>query len=180
MQHQSIELVKRGLLRVVQQYHKRFLASSSLSEHQKKLMARGLPKQRSLEGVQRIVCVASGKGGVGKSTVAVNLACILANEFRLKVGLLDADIYGPSIPKMMDLDGHSPEFDADKKDEMLPIQNYNVGCMSMGFLVDQKTPMVWRGLMVMQAVERLMFKVKWAPLDILLIDMPPGRGKHKY
>lgn len=147
-------------------------ANQSLTEQQKHLMARGLPKQRHLDGVKRIVCVASGKGGVGKSTIAVNLSCALANEFNLKIGLLDADIYGPSIPKMMNLEGHRP--DLDEKGLMLPVRNFNVGCMSMGFLVDEKAAMVWRGLMVMQAIERLVFKVNWSPLDILVIDMPPG------
>lgn len=144
----------------------------SMSEHQKAMMARGLPKQRPLDGVQRIICVASGKGGVGKSTIAVNLACSLANDFALRVGLLDGDVYGPSIPRMMNLQGHSPELDSSHL--MTPIRNYNVGCMSMGFLVDEKAAMIWRGLMVMQAIERLMFKVNWAPLDVLVIDMPPG------
>ena len=117
----SIKGLFRGVFLRIEQQKSLF---SSLNEHQKKLMARGLPKQRSLEGVQRIVCVASGKGGVGKSTIAVNLACILANEFRLRVGLLDADIYGPSIPKMMDLEGHTPELEKDSdSDTMLPISN---------------------------------------------------------
>lgn len=148
--------------------------SSNLSEHQKKLMQRGLPKQKSLNGVKNIICVASGKGGVGKSTVAVNIACTLANRFDLKTGLLDADIYGPSIPKMMGLESHQPEIDSNNL--MIPLINFNVKCMSMGFLVDEKAAIVWRGLMVMNAIERLMFKVKWDPLDVLVIDMPPGTG----
>ncbi|CAF0784925.1 unnamed protein product [Brachionus calyciflorus] len=148
--------------------------SSNLSEHQKKMMARGLPKQKELPGVKNIICVASGKGGVGKSTVAVNIACTLANRFNLKTGILDADIYGPSIPKMMNLESHQPELDSNN--QMIPLINYNVKSMSMGFLVDEKAAIVWRGLMVMNAIERLMFKVNWAPLDVLVIDMPPGTG----
>ncbi|RNA19561.1 iron-sulfur NUBPL isoform X1 [Brachionus plicatilis] len=148
--------------------------SSNLSEHQKKLMQRGLPKQKSLNGVKNIICVASGKGGVGKSTAAVNIACTLANRFDLKTGILDADIYGPSIPKMMGLESHQPDIDSNNL--MVPLINYNVKCMSMGFLVDEKAAIVWRGLMVMNALERLMFKVKWDPLDVLVIDMPPGTG----
>lgn len=148
--------------------------SSNLNEHQKKLMQRGLPKQKNLNGVKNIICVASGKGGVGKSTVAVNIACTLANQFDLKTGILDADIYGPSIPKMMSLESHQP--DIDSSNLMIPLINYNVKCMSMGFLVDEKAAIVWRGLMVMNAIERLMFKVKWDPLDVLVIDMPPGTG----
>lgn len=147
---------------------------SQITEHQKAILSRGLPKQRELTGVKKIICVASGKGGVGKSTVAVNLAVTFANSFNLKTGLLDADIYGPSIPKMMNLTGQQPELD--ESNLMLPIRNYNVNCMSMGFLVDEKAPIVWRGLMVMQAIERLVFKVNWSPLDVLVIDMPPGTG----
>lgn len=148
--------------------------SQKVSDHQKQVMSRGLPKQKELAGVKKIICVASGKGGVGKSTVAVNLAVTLANVFNLKTGLLDADIYGPSVPKMMNLSSHQPELDSNNL--MLPIRNYNVNCMSMGFLVDETAPIVWRGLMVMQAIERLLFKVQWAPLDVLVIDMPPGTG----
>lgn len=150
--------------------------SSSSSDHQQKMMSRGLPKQRLLPGVKNVICVASGKGGVGKSTVAASLALTFANKFNLRTGLLDADIYGPSVPKLMNLDGHEPEVDPENKKLMLPVRNFNVNCMSMGFLVGEKAPIVWRGLMVMQAIERLMFGVKWSPLDILVIDMPPGTG----
>ena len=148
--------------------------SSSPGDHQKKLMARGLPKQKELPGVKNIICVASGKGGVGKSTLATNLSLTFANGFNLATGLLDADIYGPSIPKLMNLNNHEP--DLDEKNLMLPLKNDNLSCMSMGFFVDEKAPIVWRGLMVMQAVERLLFKVNWGALDILVIDMPPGTG----
>ena len=144
------------------------------TERQRNLMAKGLPKQRQLPGVKKIICVASGKGGVGKSTIAVNLALCFANRFGLKTGLLDADIYGPSLPKMMNLSGHQPDLDSNNL--MLPIRNYNVACMSMGFLVEEKAAMVWRGLMVMSALERLLFKVAWGPLDLLVVDMPPGTG----
>lgn len=146
---------------------------STLNDHQKKLMAKGLPKRKKLDNVKKIICVASGKGGVGKSTVSCNIAVTLANHLNLKVGLLDADIYGPSIPKMMNLNDQ-PELD--KQNLMIPLRNYNVNCMSMGFLVDEKAAIVWRGLMIMQAIERLMFKVNWGDLDVLVIDMPPGTG----
>nr|XP_039255583.1 iron-sulfur protein NUBPL-like isoform X2 [Styela clava] len=144
------------------------------SERQKEMMRRGLPKVQKIDGVKNILLVASGKGGVGKSTVAVNLACAmksLKNNF--KVGLLDADIYGPSIPKLMNLKGN-PELTQD--DKMVPLTNYDIPCMSMGFLVDEKSPIVWRGLMVMQAIQRLLRQVNWGILDILVIDMPPGTG----
>ena len=147
-----------------------------LTDHQRAVMARSLPKQKEISGVKKIICVASGKGGVGKSTVAVNIAVTLANAFNLKTGLLDADIYGPSVPKMMNLSGQQPEVDSNNL--MIPVRNYNVNCMSMGFLVDENAAMVWRGLMVMQAIERLVFKVNWSPLDVLVIDMPPGTYKY--
>ncbi|KAK7507333.1 hypothetical protein BaRGS_00001268 [Batillaria attramentaria] len=138
------------------------------------MMARGLPKQRPIEGVQNVLCVASGKGGVGKSTTAVNLALAIAAEKpKYKVGILDADVYGPSIPKLMNLSGE-PALTAD--DKMEPLINYGIKCMSMGFLVDEKSAIVWRGLMVMSAIERLLRQVAWAPLDWLIVDMPPGTG----
>lgn len=151
---------------------------SNLTEHQKKLMQRNLPKQKELRGVKSIICVASGKGGVGKSTVAVNIATTLANRFNLKTGILDADIYGPSIPKMMNLDNHGPEIDAENS--MIPLINYNVKCMSMGFLVDDKAAIVWRGLMVMNAIERLMFKVNWSPWTFLLLTCRRVQAMYNY
>ncbi|KAF5930473.1 hypothetical protein HYC85_031346 [Camellia sinensis] len=127
-----------------------------------------------IKGVEDIIAVASGKGGVGKSTTAVNLAVALANKCRLKVGLLDADVYGPSIPTMMKLHG-KPEVSEDKK--MIPIENHGVKCMSMGFLLAEKyAPIVWRGPMVMKALEQMSRGVEWGNLDILLVDMPPGTG----
>ncbi|KAH0448330.1 hypothetical protein IEQ34_022130 [Dendrobium chrysotoxum] len=127
----------------------------------------------SVDGIKDIVAVASGKGGVGKSTTAVNLAVALAKTYKLKVGLLDADIYGPSIPTMMKLHG-KPEVSKDMK--MVPMENYGVQCMSIGFLVDKDAPIVWRGPMVMSALEKLTRGVAWGNLDILLVDMPPGTG----
>ncbi|KAK7111217.1 hypothetical protein V1264_010889 [Littorina saxatilis] len=149
-------------------------SSPKQTDHQRQMMAKGLPKQRPIEGVKNIICVASGKGGVGKSTTTVNLAlAIAAEDPKSKVGILDADIYGPSIPKLMNLSGE-PELSADNK--MEPLVNYGVKCMSMGFLVDETSAIVWRGLMVMSAIEKLLRQVNWAPLDWLLVDMPPGTG----
>ncbi|GAA0172358.1 hypothetical protein LIER_26201 [Lithospermum erythrorhizon] len=126
-----------------------------------------------IEGIKDIIAVASGKGGVGKSTTAVNLAVSLAKKCQLRVGLLDADIHGPSVPLMMKLHG-KPELSAEKK--MIPIESYGVKCMSMGSLVDQDAAIVWRGPMVMKALEQMTRGVDWGFLDILVVDMPPGTG----
>jgi ATP-binding protein involved in chromosome partitioning len=134
--------------------------------------AGGAPKAPLLlPDVKAIVAVASGKGGVGKSTVAVNLAVSLARQGH-RTGLLDADIYGPSLPKMVGVN-RRPEV---RNDKMLPIQAWGLSCMSIGFLVDEETPMVWRGPMVMGALEQMMGQVEWGALDILVVDMPPGTG----
>jgi len=124
-----------------------------------------------LPGVGAIVAVASGKGGVGKSTLAVNLALGLARQ-GLRVGILDADIYGPSIPRMLGIDG-KPESDGER---LQPMRNHGLVCMSIGFLVDPDTPMIWRGPMVMSALEQLLRDVAWGELDVLIVDMPPGTG----
>ncbi|XP_072283597.1 iron-sulfur cluster transfer protein NUBPL [Pyxicephalus adspersus] len=145
-----------------------------LKDRQAQVMARGLPKQKPISGVKHVLVVASGKGGVGKSTTAVNLALgIAAGEGVNSVGLLDADVYGPSIPRMMNLKGN-PEVTS--KNLMIPLVNYGIKCMSMGFLVEETAPIVWRGLMVMSAIERLLRQVDWGELDYLVIDMPPGTG----
>lgn len=127
---------------------------------------------KRLENVKNIIAVASGKGGVGKSTTSVNLALALAAE-GASVGLLDADIYGPSQPRMMGLAGQ-PESTDGKSLE--PMENYGVQTMSIGFLIDEETPMIWRGPMVTQALEQLLNDTRWRDLDYLLIDLPPGTG----
>ncbi|XP_061674688.1 iron-sulfur protein NUBPL isoform X2 [Syngnathoides biaculeatus] len=146
----------------------------ALRERRRQQMARGLPEQKPIAGVRQVLVVASGKGGVGKSTTAVNLALALtANEPSKSVGLLDADVYGPSIPKMMNLKGNPQLTDNNR---MLPLTNYGIPCMSMGFLVDDDAPVVWRGLMVMSAIDKLLRQVEWGDLDYLVMDMPPGTG----
>ena len=128
--------------------------------------------QGALPGVRHIVAVASGKGGVGKSTTAANFALALA-AIGLKVGLLDADIYGPSVPKLFGLVGVQPEA---RDQKLVPIEVAGIRVMSIGFLVDEDAPMIWRGPMVMSAVTQLLRDVAWGELDVLVVDMPPGTG----
>ena len=128
------------------------------------------------------VAIASGKGGVGKSTFSVNLACALAQLFEFqgrpgRVGLMDCDIYGPSVPLMMGLGGSRPEVQGEGTDAMLvPIERHGVKVMSMGFLVDDNTPVVWRGPMIMKTIQQFVQNVRWGELDVLLVDLPPGTG----
>ncbi|MGN6768611.1 MAG: iron-sulfur cluster carrier protein ApbC [Rhizobiaceae bacterium] len=130
------------------------------------------PGKRGVPGIQSIVAVASGKGGVGKSTTAVNLALgLLANG--LRVGILDADIYGPSMPRLLGISG-KPEV-ADGR-TLKPMQKYGLKVMSMGFLVGEDTPMIWRGPMVVSALTQMLREVEWGELDVLVVDMPPGTG----
>ena len=129
-------------------------------------------EKKSLPGVKHIVAVASGKGGVGKSTVAVNLAVALTRR-GLRVGMMDADIYGPSLPMMLGVSG-KPFANEDKK--IIPLEAHGVKVMSIGFLVDDTEPVIWRGPMVMGVVRQFLQDVVWAPLDVLVIDLPPGTG----
>ena len=125
-----------------------------------------------LEGIKNVIAVASGKGGVGKSTTAVNLALALQQE-GARVGVLDADIYGPSVPRMLGIDG-KPESTDGKSLE--PMGGHGLQAMSIGFMIDEETPMIWRGPMVTQALEQLLNDTNWDDLDYLVIDLPPGTG----
>ncbi|KAG3261063.1 nucleotide binding protein like [Ictidomys tridecemlineatus] len=148
--------------------------SENLKQRRTQIMSRGLPKQKPIEGVKQVIVVASGKGGVGKSTTALKLQLSCSsNETSKAIGLLDVDVYGPSIPKMMNLKGN-PELS--QNNLMRPLFNYGIACMSMGFLVEETAPVVWRGLMVMSAIEKLLRQVDWGQLDYLVVDMPPGTG----
>jgi len=133
----------------------------------------GHQEEPLLPGVKHVIAVASGKGGVGKSTVAANLAIALARAGH-KTGLLDADIYGPSVQMLLGLDEEPQTVEGEKK--LQPMEAHGIKAMSMGVLVDSSTALVWRGPMVSSAVEQLMRDVKWGDLDILVIDMPPGTG----
>ena len=124
-----------------------------------------------IQGTKFAIAISSAKGGVGKSTFAINLAMALKN-LGSKVGILDADIYGPSLPKMMNIN-QKPEGDGNN---LTPIEKYGVQCISIGFLVDEETPMIWRGPMVTNAIRTFTQKVLWNNLDFLIIDMPPGTG----
>ena len=122
-------------------------------------------------GTKFTIAVSSAKGGVGKSTFASNLALALKKQ-GCKVGLLDADIYGPSLPKLFDI-GDKPESDGQR---LIPILKYDIQCMSIGFLTDEQTPMIWRGPMVTSAIKTFTQKVAWKNLDFIIVDMPPGTG----
>ena len=127
---------------------------------------------KPLPGVRNIIAVASGKGGVGKSTTAVNLALALSVE-GARVGLLDADIYGPSQPRML---GVSQQPESPDGKSLMPVMSYNLQSMSIGYLIEEETPMIWRGPMVTQALEQLLRDTRWHDLDYLIIDLPPGTG----
>ncbi|MBB5049070.1 ATP-binding protein involved in chromosome partitioning [Rhodopseudomonas rhenobacensis] len=131
-----------------------------------------MSKQAAIPGITSIIAVASGKGGVGKSTTALNLALGLRN-LGLKVGLLDADIYGPSVPKLTGIN-ERPQLDDDRK--MIPIMRFGLSIMSIGFLVEENSAMIWRGPMVMSAITQMLRDVAWGTLDVLVVDMPPGTG----
>lgn len=143
-------------------------------EFSMKVVAHGVQRNlKPLENVRNVVAIASGKGGVGKSTVAVNVALALAAD-GASVGLLDADIYGPSQPQMVGLAGTQPASDDGKT--MRPLEAHGIQVMSIGFLVDADQPMIWRGPMVTSALQQLLHQTSWRDLDYLIIDMPPGTG----
>jgi ATP-binding protein involved in chromosome partitioning len=131
-----------------------------------------MSKQAEIPGVAAVIAVASGKGGVGKSTTALNLALGL-RDLGLRVGLLDADIYGPSVPRLTGI-REKPQLNDDKK--MIPIVRFGLAIMSIGFLVEEDTAMIWRGPMVMSAITQMLRDVAWGTLDVLVVDMPPGTG----
>ena len=128
--------------------------------------------KKPIQGTKFTIAISSAKGGVGKSTFATNFALAL-KSLNLKVGILDADIYGPSLPKMFSIN-EKPKSDDGKS--LIPMDQYGIQCMSIGFLVDEETPMIWRGPMVTSAIKTFAQKVLWNDLDFLIVDMPPGTG----
>ena len=133
-------------------------------------------QQTSIPGVKHIIAVGSGKGGVGKSTVSVNLTLALKKKsHNLKVGLLDADLYGPSLPRMMGCLNQKPDINAQNK-KVIPLHRFGVKLMSMGFLVEEDLPVIWRGPMLFKAIDQFLKEVDWGELDYLIVDLPPGTG----
>ncbi|KAK8210688.1 nucleotide binding protein-like protein [Phyllosticta capitalensis] len=135
-------------------------------------MQRGLPQKRRIRDVGKVIAVSSAKGGVGKSTISANLALSFARR-GLRSGILDTDIFGPSIPTLFNL-SQEPRLSANN--QLIPLSNYGVKSMSMGYLVGEDAPVVWRGLMVMKALQQLLHEVEWGGLDVLVLDLPPGTG----
>ncbi len=135
-----------------------------------------LPERQGIPGVRRVIAVSSGKGGVGKSTVAVNLACALASS-GLRVGLLDADIYGPNAPTMLGVADRTPEVQGSGNDQILtPIETCGIAMVSMGLLIQENQPVIWRGPMLNGIIRQFLYQVAWGERDVLVVDLPPGTG----
>ena len=136
-----------------------------------------VPELKNIKGIKNIIAISSGKGGVGKSTIAVNIACSLA-KLGLKTGLLDADIYGPNTPSMLGVTEENPKVtDGSGNDQrLIPINKYGISLVSMGFLIEEGQPVIWRGPMLNSIIKQFLYQVEWTNLDFLVIDLPPGTG----
>ena len=134
------------------------------------------PQLQSIKGIKRVIAVSSGKGGVGKSTIAVNLACSLS-KLGLKTGLLDADIYGPNTPSMLGVSEENPKVHGSGNDQrLIPIVKFGISIVSMGFLIEEGQPVIWRGPMLNSIIRQFLYQVEWNDIDFLIIDLPPGTG----
>ncbi|KAI4852893.1 P-loop containing nucleoside triphosphate hydrolase protein [Aureobasidium sp. EXF-8845] len=164
-------------LRTLQHENPLGLPRSGTPPNLRARMQRGLPEKRPIKDVKKVIAVSSAKGGVGKSTISVNLALAFARS-GLRTGVLDTDIFGPSIPTLLDLEGNEPRLSASEAsyNQLIPLTNYGLKSMSMGYLVPEKSPITWRGLMVMKALQQLLHEVEWDGLDVLVLDLPPGTG----
>ena len=165
------EELKENIIRDVKKLEE-ILTVNIILTSEKKVNNKKLSNSKFTINARNIIAIASGKGGVGKSTFAVNFAVTL-KKLGLKIGILDADIYGPSVPRMMGISGR-PQ--ANQNNKLIPLENYGIKCMSIGFLISVDTPAIWRGPMVMKALEQMFNGVEWEDLDYLIIDLPPGTG----
>ena len=149
---------------------------NNISQSESKSESNG-PELQNIKGIKHIIAISSGKGGVGKSTIAVNIACSLG-KLGLKTGLLDADIYGPNTPSMLGVTEENPKVSdgSGNNQRLIPIQKYGISLVSMGFLIEEGQPVIWRGPMLNSIIRQFLYQVEWNNLDFLVIDLPPGTG----
>ncbi len=167
------EIMRTDCIKAIQQLNEGLIVNVNFTSH---TTSKRIDPKNILPGVKNIIAVVSGKGGVGKSTVAANLALALS-QHNAKIGLMDADIYGPSVPIMFGVRGERPMMrDVNGKGVIIPLERYGIKLMSIGLLVDEKNAVVWRGPMVSSAIKQFVTDVDWGELDYLVIDMPPGTG----
>ena len=179
IQNPSLQARKKLELEIIKAIHEKVYSKAKIKVKTKVDLPQNhqtISKGKPIPGVDSIIAISSGKGGVGKSTVTANIAVTLA-EMGCKVGVLDADIYGPSIPSMFDLEGERPQsVNKNGKSKMAPIENYGVKILSIGFFTKVDQAVIWRGPMASKALNQLIFDADWGELDFLIIDLPPGTG----
>ena len=179
IQNPSLQARKKLELEIIKAIHEKVYSKAKIKVKTKVDLPQNhqtISKGKPIPGVDSIIAISSGKGGVGKSTVTANIAVTLA-EMGCKVGVLDADIYGPSIPSMFDLEGERPlSVNKNGKSKMAPIENYGVKILSIGFFTKVDQAVIWRGPMASKALNQLIFDADWGELDFLIIDLPPGTG----
>lgn len=168
----EVEIMKA----IHEQVHQKVDVKVNVKVNAPKKPEQSLIKGKKIEGIQNIIAVASGKGGVGKSTITANLAITLA-KMGFKVGILDADVYGPSMPIMFDVEGERPlSVTVDGRSKMKPVENYGVKLLSLGFFTQPNQAVIWRGPMASKALNQMIFDAAWGELDFMLLDLPPGTG----